>query len=130
MPGNVMVKGVIMQFDDLGKLFQGNFGNLIQQAQEAQKKMQNMQNELKDKYVEGSAGGGMVKATVNGQQQIIKIDINPEVINSDPEEKEFLEEMIVAAINQGIEKSKKLFPDNLKQMTGGLDMSQLGNLFK
>lgn len=130
MLNELKVKGIIMQFDDLGKLFQGNFGNLFQQAQEAQKKIQEMQDELKDKYVEGSAGGGMVKAIVNGQQQVMKIEVNPEVINSDPEEKEFLEEMIVAAVNQGLEKSKKLFPDNLKQMTGGLDMSQLGNFFK
>jgi len=100
---------------------------------EMQSKMEEAQNELKKVRVEAEAGGGMVKVTANGQQQIIKIDLDKDVI--DPDDKEMLEDLVVAGVNKALEKAEeaaqKKMQDAYKDMMPGggipgMDLSQLG----
>ena len=101
-----------------------DIANLFQQTQE------NMQRQLKNQTVEGSAGGGKVTVTANGCQQITKIVIDPEVVNPDPDEVALLEDMVVAAVNQAMQKSHSLIQGEIGKLAGGLDLSNLGNMFK
>jgi len=96
----------------------GAMGNLLKQAQEMQSRMAKIQDELANKTVQGSAGGGMVQATVNGQFNVTAIKIEPSVINA--EEKEMLEDLILAAINDGVRKARELVSAEMSKLTGGL----------
>ncbi|BBM83091.1 YbaB/EbfC family nucleoid-associated protein [Candidatus Uabimicrobium amorphum] len=103
------------------------FGNMFEQMQKAQQEMMKIQSELKNKTVEASVGGGKVIATANGNQQIVKVHIDPELMAEDPE---FLEDMIVAAVNQALEKSKNLFQKEMSQLTNGLDVNNIMKMFQ
>jgi DNA-binding protein, YbaB/EbfC family len=96
----------------------GGMGNLLKQAQEMQSRMAKIQEELAQKTVDGSAGGGMVRVTVNGQLALTAIKIDPTVINS--EEKEMLEDLIIAAINDGMRKARDMASSEMSKITGGL----------
>jgi nucleoid-associated protein EbfC len=96
----------------------GGMGNLLKQAQEMQSRMAKIQEELAQKTVDGSAGGGMVRVTVNGQLALTAIKIDPTVINS--EEKEMLEDLIMAAINDGMRKARDMASSEMSKITGGL----------
>ncbi len=91
-------------------------GKLMKKAQEFQKKMKAMQSDLADRVVEGTSGGGMVTAQVNGQQEIISVHINPEAV--DPEDVEMLEDLVTAALGQALKKSKELSEAEMKKLTG------------
>ena len=95
-------------------------GKLMKKAQEFQKKMKVMQSDLADRVVEGTAGGGMVTAQVNGQQEIISIKINPEAV--DPEDVEMLEDLVTAALAQALKKSKELSEGAMKKLTGDMGL--------
>lgn len=95
-----------------------NLGNLKKMAEEMQTKMAQVQEELKEKVIEGAAGGGVVIAYVNGVQEIVGIKIKPEVVK--PEDSEMLADLIMAAVNQGLEKSRKLSQEEMNKVTGGL----------
>src|SRR6185295_19907328 len=84
----------------------GGMGNLLKQAQEMQSRMAKIQEELANKTVQGSAGGGMVQVTVNGQLNITAVQIEASVIN--PSEKEMLEDLMLAALNDGMRKARDL----------------------
>ena len=103
--------------------------SLFQQAQKMRQEMQKIQEGLKNKFVEGSAGGGKVIVTANGHQEVVKIRIDPEVVDPDPEEVEFLEDMIVGAVNQALEKSRALAGKEGMQIAGGLDLPSLMKMF-
>ncbi|WP_372368872.1 YbaB/EbfC family nucleoid-associated protein [Candidatus Uabimicrobium sp. HlEnr_7] len=105
------------------------FGNMFEQMQKAQQDMAKIQNELKNKTVEASVGGGKVIATANGCQQIVKIHIDPELLSSG-EDADFLEDMTVAAVNQALEKSKALLQTEMSQLTGGLDFNNIMKMFQ
>jgi len=96
----------------------GNISGLVKQAQEMQKKMAEVQENLKNRYVEGSAGGGMVTATANGRQEVVKIKIDPQVV--DPDDVEILEDLIVAAVSQAVKKAKELEKTEMNKVTGGM----------
>lgn len=96
----------------------GGMGNLLKQAQEMQSRMAKIQEESAQKTVDGSAGGGMVQVTVNGQLALTAIKIDPSVINS--EEKEMLEDLIMAAINDGMRKARDMASSEMSKITGGL----------
>jgi DNA-binding YbaB/EbfC family protein len=98
-------------------------GNLLKQAQEMQSRMAKIQEELAQKTVDGSAGGGMVQVTVNGQLALTAIKIDPSVINS--EEKEMLEDLIMAAINDGMRKARDMASTEMNKITGGLKIPGL-----
>ena len=101
----------------------GGMGNLLKQAQEMQSRMAKIQEELAQKTVDGSAGGGMVRVTVNGQLAPTAIKIDPTVINS--EEKEMLEDLIMAAINDGMRKARDMASAEMSKITGGLKIPGL-----
>jgi hypothetical protein len=101
----------------------GGMGNLLKQAQEMQSRMAKIQEELAQKTVDGSAGGGMVRVTVNGQLALTAIKIDPTVINS--EEKEMLEDLIMAAINDGMRKARDMASAEMSKITGGLKIPGL-----
>jgi DNA-binding YbaB/EbfC family protein len=97
----------------------GGMGNMMKQAQKLQKQMLEMQEELGKKTVEGSAGGGMVKVTANGHQEVLQVTIDPEVV--DPEDIELLEDLIVAAVANARENAKQMMEEEMgKMLPGGL----------
>ncbi len=100
-----------------------NMGDLFKQAQGMQKRMSKIQDDLKEMVVEGNAGGGMVRCHVNGRREILSIKIDPEVL--EPDEVEMLEDMIVAAINQGLKKAGDMAQQEMGKATGGLDLGSL-----
>jgi DNA-binding YbaB/EbfC family protein len=98
-------------------------GNIMKQAQLMQQKMERMQQELQNRTVEASAGGGMVTATVNGQQQLLELKIEPNVV--DPDDIEMLQDLIVAAVNQAIKKSQEMMQEEMAKITGGMNIPGL-----
>ena len=109
----------------MGKDF-GGMGGMFDQARKMQKDMARIQKELKDRVVEGSAGGGMVKAQVSGQKEVVRIILDPEVV--DPGDVSMLEDLIAAAVNQGIKKAEEMAQKEMSKATGGLDLGALGGL--
>ena len=97
---------------------------MIKQAQKMQQEMLKMQEELENKTYEASAGGGMVTAVVNGQQELKDLAINPEAV--DPEDVEMLQDMIIAAVNEAFRKASEEQSASMSRITGGLN---LGGLF-
>ncbi len=96
---------------------------LMKQAQVMQKKMEEMKKELARKEVRVSSGGGMIEIVVNGQQEIKEIKIEPDVI--DVNEKEMLEDLILAAVNESIHQSKELAAQEMSKLTGGMNVPGL-----
>ena len=96
---------------------------MIQQAQELQARLAKAQQELAEATVEATAGGGAVTVTVTGQQQVKSIKIAPEAIT--PDDAEMLEDLVLAAINEGITKSQELAAERMRQVTGGLNIPGL-----
>ncbi len=103
-----------------------NMGNLLKQAQQFQTKIAKLQEELEDRTVEASAGGGMVTVVVNGRQELVSIKIEPEVINSD--DKEMLQDLILAAINDGLSKAKEMVNEEMGKLTRGLNLPNIPGL--
>jgi len=101
----------------------GGMGNLLKQAQEMQARMAKIQEELGHKTVQGSAGGGMVQVTVNGQFNLTAIQIEPSVIKA--EEKEMLEDLILAAVNDGMRKARDMASAEMAKLTGGFKIPGL-----
>ena len=107
----------------------GGFGggmnmNMMKQAQKMQQDMLKMQEELEVKQYEAAAGGGVVKAVVNGKHEVVSLTIDPEAV--DPEDVEMLQDMVVAAVNEAMRKAEAEASQNMSRLTGGLN---LGGLF-
>lgn len=94
------------------------YGKMMKQMHKMQAEMARIQAELANEEVEASAGGGAVKAVVNGQQQLLKIAIDPDAI--DPSEVEMLQDMIVAAVNEALRQSQELATKRLGVLASGL----------
>lgn len=103
-----------------------NMGNLLKQAQQFQTKMAKLQEELGDRTVEASSGGGMVTVVVNGRQEIVSINIDPEVIT--PDDQDMLQDLILAAVNDGLSKAKDLANEEMGKLTGGLNLPKIPGL--
>lgn len=97
-----------------------NLGNLMKQAQQMQAKMAEMQEKLGQLEIDGAAGGGLVRATVSGKGEIKKLKIEPSLV--DPKEVEVLEDLIVAAINDARAKVEVAAAEQMKEVTGGLNL--------
>ena len=91
---------------------------IFKQAQKMKKDMARIQEDLKERVVEGTSGGGMVSALVNGGQELLKIELKPEVV--DPDDTEMLADLICAAVNDGMKKAKDLAQTEIAKATGGM----------
>jgi DNA-binding YbaB/EbfC family protein len=100
-----------------------DMNKIFKQVQKMQAEMERIQAELAEKTVEGTAGGGMVKVTANGKQEILEVKIDKEVV--DPEDVEMLEDLIVAAVNQALENAQKMQAEGMSQLTGGMQLPGL-----
>ena len=101
-----------------------NQAAMIKQAQKMQQEMLRMQEEMENKTYSASAGGGMVKASVNGKHEVVGLEINPEAV--DPDDVEMLQDMIIAAVNEAMRSADEDSANNMSRLTGGLN---LGGLF-
>ncbi len=97
-----------------------NMNNLMKQAQQMQAKLAMLQNELNDREVESSSGGGMVKVKVNGKQQLLSISINKECV--DPNDVATLEELVFTAVNQAMKESQDMVQQAMSKVTGGMNI--------
>ncbi|MEC8893078.1 MAG: YbaB/EbfC family nucleoid-associated protein [Candidatus Poribacteria bacterium] len=95
-----------------------DMNNLMKQAQQMQKRMLEIQEDLANRTVETTVGGGMVTAVANGQQELVSITISPDVV--DPNDVEMLEDLIVAAVNEARNKAQELMGDEMSKLTGGI----------
>ena len=95
----------------------GGINKMIKKAQEMQSQMEKAQAELNSIEIEGQAGGGMVSVTVNGHKELVALNIDPEILNED---KEMIEDMILAAVNQGLQNAGKVAEDKINSITGGM----------
>lgn len=97
--------------------------NIMKQAQKMQKQMVEIQEELANRTVEASVGGGVVTVIANGQQEIISVTIDPEVV--DPDDVEMLQDLIIAAVNEAHRKAQELMNTEMSKLTGGLKIPGL-----
>lgn len=100
-----------------------NFGNIMKQAKKIQEKIATMQAELESKTVEATAGGGMVTVVVNGKFEILSMKIDKEVIN--PDDVDMLQDLIMAAVNEGIRKAQEMASAEMSKITGGFNIPGL-----
>ena len=98
-------------------------GNMMKQAQKLQSRMMKLQDELAEKTVESSSGGGMVTVVANGKQQVVSITIEKEVV--DPEDVEMLQDLVLAAVNDALLKSQQMVQQEMSKLTGGLNIPGL-----
>jgi DNA-binding YbaB/EbfC family protein len=101
-----------------------NIGNIMKQAKKMQEQMGQLQQELEKKTVEAQAGGGMVKVVVNGRFEIVSLKIEKDVVN--PEDIEMLQDLIAAAVNEGIRKAQEMAAQEMAKITGGLNIPGMG----
>ena len=95
-----------------------NMANLLKKAQQLQEKMAKLQEELSEKTVETSAGGGMVTVVANGKQEIVSIKIDPEIVGEN--DIEMLEDLVLAAVNEALSQAKELVNEEMTRLTGGI----------
>jgi nucleoid-associated protein EbfC len=98
-------------------------GNIFKQAQEMHSRIAQLQEEMAAKTVEASSGGGMVTVSINGKQEVLSVRIDPEVVNK--EEVDILQDLIAAAVNEAIRKSQEMMTEEMKKITGGLNIPGL-----
>ncbi|HCS73568.1 MAG TPA: hypothetical protein DIW17_06815, partial [Clostridiales bacterium] len=98
----------------------GNMNNLMKQAKKMQEQMVKIQEELEEKTVEASVGGGVVSVIANGKKEIIEISIKPEAV--DPDDVEMLQDLILAAVNEAMRKAEEMAQGEMGKLTGGMGM--------
>ncbi|MCI0525967.1 MAG: YbaB/EbfC family nucleoid-associated protein [Nitrospira sp.] len=99
------------------------FGDIMRQAQAFQEKLMKLQEEAGKKTVEASSGGGMITVVANGRQEILAVKIDPEIIKSG--DVEMLQDLIIAAVNEAIKKAQAMMAEEMKGVTGGLQIPGL-----
>ena len=102
----------------------GDMGSLLKQAQQMQKRMQDTERDLRERVLEGTAGGGAVKVYVNGMQEIQAAKIYPDAV--DPEDVETLEDLVTAAVRQAMTAAKDLRDKEMNKVTGGMNLPGMG----
>jgi len=102
-----------------------NMGSLMKQAQKIQAEMARVQEELSRKTVEASSGGGMVTVVANGKQEIISVKIEPDVVTSG--DIEMIQDLVLAAVNEALKKSQEMIAEEMRKITGGLNIPGLGS---
>jgi nucleoid-associated protein EbfC len=101
----------------------GELGSLLKQAQQMQRDLDRVREELRNKTVEGSAGGGAVKVQVTGDRQVTKVEIAPDLLQKP--DKQMLEDLLLAALRDGISKATRLSNESLSRITGGINLPGL-----
>ena len=96
---------------------------MIRQAQQLQQRMLKLQEELESATVDATAGGGVVKAVVNGKMSVESLTIDPVVVN--PEDVEMLQDLVLAAVNEGLEKAQQMASTRMASLTGGINIPGL-----
>ena len=100
-----------------------NLTQMMKQAQKLQSKMVELQAELGNRTVSAQAGGGMVEATANGRQELVSLRIDPEVVN--PEDVDLLQDLILAAVNEALNRAREMMAQEMSKLTGGLQIPGL-----
>lgn len=100
-----------------------NLTQMMKQAQQLQRRMMEMQAELGSRTVSAQAGGGMVEALVNGRQELVSITIDPEVMT--PDDVDMLQDLVLAAVNEALNKSREMVSQEMSKLTGGLQIPGL-----
>ena len=103
-----------------------NMGQIMKQAQQFQAKMAKLQEEVGNRTVEASAGGGMISVVANGRQEIISVHIDPEVIN--PDDAEMLQDLIMAAVNDALSRARDMMNEEMGKLTQGLNIPGMPGL--
>ena len=96
---------------------------ILRQAQQMQERLARLQEELADKTVEASAGGGMVTVVVNGRQEVVSVRIEKEVVS--PDDVELLQDLVTGAVNEAIARSRKMMAEEMAKVTGGMNLPGL-----
>jgi DNA-binding YbaB/EbfC family protein len=104
----------------------GNIASLLKQAQQMKSRMSELQEKLAQIRVEGTSGGGLVQVEVNGQQKVTAVRVDEKLLNAD--DREMLEDLLVAACNQALDKAKEEAATQMSELTGGMDMPQLDDV--
>ncbi len=99
----------------------GGLSNLMKQAQQMQANLQKAQEELEKTEISGEAGGGMVKVTLNGRHEARRVELDPSLLNED---REMLEDLITAAINDAVRRVEQVSKDKMAGMAGGLNLPE------
>lgn len=100
-----------------------NMNSVIKQAQKMQEEMERVQTETEAEQVEAASGGGAVKVVVSGKKELVSIKIDPDAV--DPEDVETLEDLIIAAVNEGIKKADDMMAERMGAITGGINIPGL-----
>ena len=98
-------------------------GGMLKQAQKLQSKIFKLQEEMAEKTVETSVGGGMVTVVANGKQELVSIKIDPEVV--DPDDVQMLEDLVVAGVNDALKKAQEMVSEQMTKLTGGFNIPGL-----
>jgi nucleoid-associated protein EbfC len=93
-----------------------NFGQLLSQAKKIQDKLQKVQAEMSNRTIEAQSGGGMVLCTANGKQEVVSLKISDEIWEE--KDKELLEDLVVAAVNEALNKSRDMMQEEMEKVTG------------
>ncbi len=101
----------------------GDLGNIMKQAQQLQERLSQVQDTVARQTVEASAGGGMVKVVVNGKHELLSLTIDPSVLKEDVE---LVQDLVLAAVNEGIRSAQKMVAEEMTKATGGLKIPGLG----
>lgn len=101
----------------------GNMGNMMKQVQKMQKQMADLQNELNEREVEASAGGGAVTVKVNGKKEVLAVTIDKDVV--DPDDVEMLQDLILAATNEALRTADEMVSREMQKITGGMNIPGL-----
>ena len=98
-------------------MFKGNMSKLLKQAQEMQQQIEEVQEQLSDMIVEADSGGGMVTVKVNGKQEVLEVNIDPEAM---AEDSEMLEDLIISALNKALSQAQSDSQEKMNSVTGGM----------
>ncbi|WP_240675761.1 YbaB/EbfC family nucleoid-associated protein [Ammoniphilus sp. CFH 90114] len=101
----------------------GNMNNMMKQVKKMQEQMMKAQEELKEKTVEGTAGGGVITVVVNGHKEVKDVKIKPEVV--DPDDVEMLQDLILAAVNDAMKQVDEINNKEMGKLTGGMNIPGL-----
>ena len=107
----------------MGGMGGGNMQSMIRQAQKMQEEMLKTQEELGEKTVEASVGGGVVSVVANGKKELVSVNIKPEAV--DPDDVEMLQDLIVSAVNEAMRKADEMAANSMSRITGGMNIPGL-----